>query len=125
MCPDVWAAVGEGALTNSLHSPGSAASALTGVTWGPMKRAGGAAREARPGAFFPAALFPELAKSHESANWRSVFKARPLPSLAGSSKPASLLLRLGDPVKGSFCSRSQWGHPRGAVREAQCELEDT
>ena len=38
------------------------------------------------GGSFPAALSPGLAKSHESANWRSVFKARPSPSLAGSSK---------------------------------------
>lgn len=105
---------GEGALTNSLHSPGSAASSLTGVTWGPVKRAGVPAREARPGAFFPAALFPGPAKSHESANWRSVFKARPLPSLAGSSKPASLLRLLGDAVKGSFCSRSSMGTSSGS-----------
>lgn len=38
------------------------------------------------GAFFPAGLLPRQA---ESANGRGSFKARPSPSLAGSSKPAS------------------------------------
>lgn len=72
-------------------------------------------REAQPGAFFPAALFPGLAKSHESANWRSVFKARPSPSLAGSSKPAWLWLCLGESVKG-FLSCSSMGTSLGATQ---------
>lgn len=90
---------------NSLILKPLAAGSLTGVTRADEKSRVACCRwEAHPGAFFPAALFPGLAKSHESASWRSVFKARPLPSLAGSSKPASLWFGLGESVKGFlFC----------------------
>lgn len=49
---------GEGALTNSLHSLGSAAGSLTGVTWGPMKRAGGARQGGPSRGFLPGSAVP-------------------------------------------------------------------
>lgn len=97
---------------------------LIGGTWGLMKRAGVPTKEAPSGAFFPAVLFPELAKSHESANWRSIFKARPLPSLAGSSKlPCSHCA--GKHCKRRFLFPLFNGASSGSLEEARCELEDT
>lgn len=75
----------------------------------------GATREACPGAFSPQRCSPRLPSPTSQRAGEALFKARPLPSLAGSSKlPGSPCAR-GTPQKAFFVPASQWGHPQGAL----------
>lgn len=111
-----------GALTSSLPSA-ALPPAPQGRTWSLVRRAG--CPPGRPvQGVLPAALFPGLAKSHESANWRSIFKARPLPSWQVPQSSLALVA----PAPGRHCKRPFLfplfnGTYSGSLGEARCELE--
>lgn len=109
--------VRRGAPTNSVHSPGSAASPLTGCHGGGWKGQG-RHQGGLPGGFLPAALFPALAKSHESASRGSAFQSKAFALLGRLLKAAWLPLRPGDTAKGIFCSRVSMGTSSGSLGEA-------
>lgn len=120
MCPDVWAAVREGDLANSLHSPGSGCRQLPhGCHMGPDEKSRGACQGGPSRGFLPCSAVPWTCQVPRVSKLGKHFQSKAFALLGRLLKAASLSLRLGDPVKSAFCSCFSMGTSSGSLLEAR------